>query len=180
MTNRAWTTLLCLVGAASIAGMAGSLSRSARAESQAWNEVAGFASLRKTAEEFVSLRQATLTRGDDPKPARLATTIGEVLAAAGLPASTLANLSPESELQERTDQQVRLLRKRATLTLTPLTLPQFGRYLDEWRRRLPDWTVARIDLEPRKDVAPSPGSDLSLRVVITIENLQLAPKQGVP
>jgi hypothetical protein len=181
MSTRTWRILLGLTGLVAVAGTGSSLVQAARAGAQVRQELARFQNLRGSAIDLVSLRQAGIRPAPGSKPAATLTAmIGEALAACGLPAATLSNLSPESESIDRTDPRAVLVHKRATLTLTPLTLPQLGRYLEEWREGRPEWTVSRIDLEPRRDLAHAPGSDLALRVIIAVETVRPAPKQGAP
>jgi hypothetical protein len=60
--------------------------------------------------------------------------------AAGLSQSILAGLSPESIAQQSDTGTA--LRRRATLTLQSLTLPQLGAFIAEWRAREPGWAVS--------------------------------------
>jgi hypothetical protein len=104
----------------------------------------------------------------------LAPRISADLSTSGLPASTMAGLSPEavSALPVGTDLPAR--RTRATLTLAPITLPQLGSFLAAWRTREPDWAVASIDLSPQSQSGKeraAAGGDLPLRTVIGIECL---------
>lgn len=142
------------------------------------------------ARELVTLRAAHAERhgaaaAPDTPPPKLSPTITAALASTGLPAQTLASLSPESATRERVEgggtgsiPAAHVIRRRATLVLTPLTLPQLGRFLDIWRKQtLPDagepWTVSRIDVEPRRDGQPTPGADLPLRATLVMESVSL-------
>jgi hypothetical protein len=94
-----------------------------------------------------------------------------VLQQAGLPANVLASLSPEAESAIATQGGVRVSRRRATLTLAGVTLPQVGRFLEAWRTSEPAWTPTNIDLSP-VGAGGKPletGGDLPLRAVIAIE-----------
>lgn len=95
--------------------------------------------------------------------------VTSALERAGLPASSLASLSPEAESQLAGQTGLRVSRRRATLTLSGVTLPQVGRFLDAWRSTEPAWTPASIDLSPVGGKAPEAGGDLPLRAVIAIE-----------
>lgn len=111
----------------------------------------------------------------------LAGAANECIAAAGLPQAVLASLSPSTDAPimlgpaaaapGQTGLSVH--RRRAVMTLAPLTLPQVGRVLDSWRKSHADWVITSIDLSPdppgRRE--PEPGSDLPLRAVLTIETL---------
>ncbi len=182
MNTRTGYVLYAALAALAVAVTGVALTRAMRAEALAHTETARFVALRRMAEEIAALRSADHLTAQHTKPASLATSTGEVLAFAGLPASVLSSLSPESEAADRTSGKsgIALLRRRATLTLTPLTLPQLGRFLDAWRQRLDSWTVARIDLEPRRDGPPTPGADLPLRVVLGVESVTLAPSPKAP
>jgi len=104
-----------------------------------------------------------------PPSTGLASQISKALAHCGIPASTLQSLSPESQSASGTG----CIRKRATLNLTGLTLPQVGAFLAAWRGA--DYTVSSIELSPLERTpqasAASPGADLPLRAVITLEGL---------
>ncbi|MCC6321910.1 MAG: hypothetical protein IT438_10810 [Phycisphaerales bacterium] len=156
--------------------------QSVRANQACAEDLARFDALQLAATEVRALRTTAerLRRHQESSAPRLATASSEVLAAAGLPTATLASLSPESAATERIEKAF-LTRTRATLTLSPITLPQFGRFLDVWRQRLPGWTVARVDLEPRRETAASTpgGGDLPLRAVIAVESTKWDAKGSV-
>jgi len=107
---------------------------------------------------------------DDQAQGGLTPRVSAALQRAGLPASSLASLSPEAESRLVVQSGVHVSRRRATLTLSGVTLPQIGRFLDAWRSTEPAWTPASIDLSPAAGKAPEAGSDLPLRAVITIES----------
>lgn len=106
---------------------------------------------------------------DDQARGGLTPRVTAALERAGLPASALVSLSPEAESQLAGQPGLRVSRRRATLTLTGVTLPQVGKFLDAWRSAEPAWTPASIDISPAGGKAPEAGGDLPLRVVITIE-----------
>jgi hypothetical protein len=124
----------------------------------------------------------------------LTTAVNEALASAGLPAASLASLSPAAEMpialrpaaasgsSDASAPGLAAVRQRALLTLAPISLPQVGRFLSAWREAHPDWTISAIDFSPeapgRRE--PSPGSDLPLRVVITLETLFVEPAAALP
>ena len=90
---------------------------------------------------------------------------------AGLPPSALQNLTPETESAHGT---TGLRRQVAKLTLDSLTLPELGRFLQEWRSAEPVWTVSSLDITPapaRKRAAAAEPTDRPLRAVITIETV---------
>lgn len=171
--------------------------RLAHARRAAEREVARFHQVSTDARELVTLRSAHAARhgssaAPDAPPPKLSPAITAALASSGLPAQTLASLSPESATRERIEgggsgiaaqaPAASIIRRRATLVLTPLTLPQLGRFLDIWRKQaVPDsrgsagepWTVSRIDVEPRRDGQPTPGADLPLRATLVMESVSL-------
>jgi hypothetical protein len=110
-------------------------------------------------------------------PTGLTPRISAALTSCGLPASSVASVSPESESAlGETDLHAR--RTRAVVTLTGVTLPQLGNFLGAWRAREPAWTVASIDLSPQNGQGAAgsgsgsgAGGDLPLRAVIGIETM---------
>ncbi|MBX3405038.1 MAG: hypothetical protein KF699_16630 [Phycisphaeraceae bacterium] len=126
----------------------------------------------------------------------MAAAINDALAKAGIPSSALASFSPPSDpptspipaavLRANAAAQTVTapIRRRAVLTLAPVTLPQTGSLLAAWREAHPDWFITSIDLVPepiaapssrRRDAAPiAPGADLPLRAVIALESLTAA------
>lgn len=129
--------------------------------------------LRNTARDagiITALRAAVPeSPADDQARGGLTPRVTSALERAGLPASALASLSPEAKTQLAGQPGLRVSRRRATLTLTGVTLPQVGKFLDAWRSAEPAWTAASIDISPAGGKAPEAGGDLPLRVVITIE-----------
>ncbi len=83
--------------------------------------------------------------------------------------STLIEVVPGS----KTGPQI--ARSRASASLTGVTLPKLGRLLEAWRLAAPAWTVTQIDSTPLRlspiDAASCAGSDLPLRVSLTVERL---------
>jgi hypothetical protein len=118
---------------------------------------------------------AWTTRGRPPTG--LTPRISAALASCGLPASSVASVSPESESPlGETDLHAR--RTRAVITLTGVTLPQLGSFLGAWRTREPAWTVSSVDLSPQNGQgatgagsASAAGGDMPLRAVIGIETM---------
>lgn len=106
---------------------------------------------------------------DDLARGGLTPRIAGVLERAGLSASVLASVSPEAESHLAGHPGLRVSRRRATLTLSGVTLPHVGKFLDAWRSCEPCWTPASIDISPAGGKAPEAGGDLPLRTVITIE-----------
>lgn len=141
------------------------------------------------AEELQQLR-TTLPAWAHGVPARaeasasLAQRVPAAIAAAGLPATALSSLSPESNSgasEGLNKTGVRIDRRRATLTFGALTLPQLGRFLAAWREREPHWVVTSIDATPERSSLDrggnggqvQPGGDLPVRVVLAVESLSV-------
>ncbi len=146
--------------------------------------------------ETLSARTAQWAQRGRPPLAKggLTTAVNEALASAGLPAASLSSLSPATEMPialrpaaasgsgEANAPGLAAVRQRALLTLAPISLPQVGRFLAAWREAHPDWIVSAIDFspEPPGRREPTPGSDLPLRVVITLETLFVEPAAASP
>ena len=97
------------------------------------------------------------------------------VAAAGMPASALDSLTPDSTGAGSGP----AVERRATLSLR-CTLPQCGKLMEVWPRFAPGWTITAADLSPielRGREAPAPGPQ-PLRVVLTIEGV-FAEQDGV-
>ena len=121
-------------------------------------------------------REIALLRSSGPPESRrsrpppgLATRVADVVSKAGLPQPTLQNLSPETESAAGASG---LRRQVAKMTLEPLTLPDLGRFLEEWRKAEPTWTVSSIDITPAPTRNRTAGQgDRPLRAVIGIETV---------
>lgn len=93
--------------------------------------------------------------------------VSQALTRSGLASSVMQSLSPEAESSDKG-----LIRQHATLTLSGLSLPQVGAFLDAWRTGEPDWVVSGLDLSPAGTGTPGTGvagADLPLRVVVTMD-----------
>ncbi|MBC7834178.1 MAG: hypothetical protein H7Y88_03640 [Phycisphaerales bacterium] len=111
---------------------------------------------------------------DGADSSALATRLSTVLSSCGIPASSLSSLTPDTTAQAAPGTVA--VRRRAGLTLTGITLPQIGRFLDAWRTAEPAWVAASIDVTPEHQrTPPAPGGpgggDLPLRAVISLERL---------
>jgi len=124
------------------------------------------------AREIASMRAAAPAEARRKRPTPgLATRIADVVSKAGLPQSALQNLSPETESAAGTSG---LRKQAARITLDGLTLPELGRFLQEWRVAEPVWTMATIDIPPTAaKIAAKPGqaTDRPLRAVLGIETV---------
>jgi hypothetical protein len=147
-----------------------------RARSKATTELARLSTVTPQVREIAALRSAAPSWSARAKPGTaLAPTAAAAIASSGLPPSALSNVSPEAQTTVG-DGQFKAVRQRATITLTSVTLPDIGRFLDAWRLAEPDWTIAGVDLSPVGDtrrMTPTPGSDLPLRAVIIVESMTM-------
>ncbi|MBX3410405.1 MAG: hypothetical protein KF859_11035 [Phycisphaeraceae bacterium] len=117
--------------------------------------------------------QSTDAPQDDPSRGGLTPRVTAALQRAGLATGALASLSPEAETVVATHDGVRVMRRRATLSLSGVTLPQVGKFLDAWRSAEPAWTPVSIDLSPVGGKPPEAGGDLPLRAAIAVEAFTL-------
>lgn len=115
----------------------------------------------------------------DPAAGGLTPRLAAALQQAGLPAGALASLSPEAESLAASQGGLRVMRRRATVTLAGVTLVQVGRFLDAWRSSEPAWIPSRIDLTPVGGKPPEAGGDLPLRAVVVVEAVTLS-QTGAP
>lgn len=160
---------LCVLWAVVLVGAAAPIAATApaalAARAHARRELALAHDAARDARRIAELRAALPTH-DAHDGAPLARRVGAALAAAGLAAGTLADLSPEAHLPS-----AGVVRRRATLTLTGVTLPEVGRFLAAWREAEPSWTVTAADLTPEPSRTAPPGADRPLRAVLTVEAL---------
>ena len=153
-------------------------------------------------------------RADAPALA-LSPRLSALLAATGLPPSTLLSLSADGndtpallpsdpatpdgitpgDAPVQRAAPGRLVRRRASISLSGLTLPQLGSLLARWRSDAPEWIVTSLDVTPIDAPPPSltggasstsamqttrtadgrvVGSDLPLRVQLSAELLALS------
>ena len=125
------------------------------------------------AREIASVRAAAPpeSRRNRPPPG-LTTRVANVVSKAGLPQPTLQNLSPENETSVGGSN---LRKQTAKMTLEPLTLPELGKFLEEWRNAEPVWTMTSIDITPTRGKA---AADRPLRAIIGIETVFADSKEG--
>lgn len=145
-----------------------------RSSRLAEREESTLVSASQDANAIVALRASVPNPVSNQSQGGLTPRITVALQRAGLPATVLASLSPEAESRVEFRRGIHVLRRRATLTLSGVTLPQVGRFLDSWRSTEPAWTPASIDLSPVGGSPPVGGGDLPLRVVIAIETAMIA------
>lgn len=170
-------SLWLLTGAAVLAAVGVTGTNAAQARRSADTAHAQLFVVRTHAERLATLRGSGTRATGVPAP--LAQRVNDALAAAGLPSATLSSLSPESATRQRvTPEGPMTVRKRATLTLAPITLPQVGKFLAQWRAQEPAWSVAGVDLGPEGGRVAPTGGDLPLRAVVVIETV--LPAEGPP
>jgi hypothetical protein len=71
-----------------------------------------------------------------------------------------------------------VIQRRAAVTLASLTLPQFGKLLEQWRKANTDWVVTAIDINPASTPPPAAGGDLPLSISLTLESVAIADTTG--
>jgi len=150
--------------------LAWSMDRAHAAHSEADIERAALRQTREQLKQLASMPSAIGSHASDDNRT-LAARVASVLADSGLPRDRLDSLSPES--QQPLSNNTTLARRRASLTLSPVTLPELGRFLDHWRQAERAWTVTAIDLNPQRQSASTVGGDLPLRVLITLETMSV-------
>ncbi len=150
----------------------------ASAQHSAGFELARLRSIREKAGEIRRLRSSVETLPEAAaEDEGLATRIPHALASAGVPVASLSSLTPQSESVSLPGAG-KVTKRRATVTLTPVTLPQLGAFLSAWRRAEPGWNVATIEVAPDGGSTTAPGADLPLRVSLTIESVTADTARG--
>ncbi len=172
------TSLWLLVAAACITCPGLAWRSMHNAERDANTQLTRLTLLRATINELGRLRSITPTRSSNSTGKSISGTeqsfapkLSESLAACGLSSSCLLSLTPSSEPITLNDGGPALTRRREAVTLAQLTLPQFGAFLHSWRQREQSWTVASIELSPDTAAPVTPGADLQLRAVLSLESL---------
>ena len=182
--NRSIVLLWLLVAIASMSMIARSTLR--------WGSARHVADERRAALDQLRIQSGTLqtlqvalpswvTRA--PVDATLLTSrVSDALAASNIPPARLIALSPESDVTLSGAGAVQTKRRRATLTLAPISLPELGRFVDRWAQREPGWTIAALDLIPQaaKDENRVDQQQHTLRVVLTLESTFLHEAGGTP
>jgi hypothetical protein len=159
-----------LVSVAAI-GVAGARALHARELASASSQ--GLELVTSQAREIAALRsrKAALPPASAGGPA-MGARVAAVLSAAGLPSTTLSNVSPEADTRVQLPESgERFIRRRVTLSLSEITLPKLGAFLEAWRKTQPQWVPASIDVTPTRPKEGFPGGDLPLSVTISLEAL---------
>lgn len=159
--------------AAAVAGALGSTAPGAiAARRDAERARAQLHATARDAQEILRLRsQLPGSPAQDRARGGLAPRVAAALERAGLPVAALESLSPEA--QSAAGDAATVLRRRATLTLAGLTLPQLGRFVEAWRAAEPAWIPTSIDLTPAAGPPPEAGGDLPLRAVVSLESVAI-------
>jgi hypothetical protein len=124
---------------------------------------------------------ARLLQTPDNEPA-LAQRFTAAATSAGVPPASVEAFTPAPsaviDIAPGPKHGPKIVRARATASLTSVTLPLLGRLLDSWRTAAPGWTVTQIEITPLRlapaEAARYAGSDLPLRVSLTVERLTAA------
>lgn len=180
MTPRLWLLWSVVILTAAL-GIALAVRKAAAATRAGAQSLTALQSLQVQLSEIDHLRSALPAWAASPAPGAatdadqpLAPRISEAIKACGLPPASLVSLSADSgHGNNPATVAVTVVRRRANLTLTGLTLPQLGAFLATWRTREPAWPVTAIDLSPQGVQAIPTGGDLPLRAVIALESISL-------
>ncbi len=164
-----WT----LAGISSAAALAVALPAAMNSRSAARRELGQLERDRGPAQQIAAARASAPAWAARPRPWRgLARSVSAVLESSGLPPSALSSLSPEAVAAVSDQAQLGAKRQRASLSLTGVTLPGLGRFLEAWRSAEPAWTITSIDIGPERSAAataPAEGGDLPLRALVRLE-----------
>lgn len=179
MSRSLWT-LWIAVAALSALGLTLTAPAALRANARMDRELAKLATAKLQAEEIDRLRVQSPPWTTRPRPGgELATRIAEALAAASLPATALASLSPGIETDAGGGSGLKAKRRRVVLTLGGVTLPQVGGFLAAWRELEPGWIVANVELvQDPSQRPPAGGGDMPLRATIALEALYADQNEG--
>jgi hypothetical protein len=146
--------------------------------------------LREDAAELDRLRAALATRPTTPvEQVNLVGDLNASLVEAGIPVSSLVNLTPDSDSAVAGAQAgIRAAayhRQGARVTIEQATLPQVGRLLASWRRAHPRWRIASLQMQPMARTAEAKTAENAqkvqqpLRVYLVIESTYLSlPAEG--
>lgn len=142
--------------------------------------------LHRQAEELVSLQSALPPWAMQAPTQGLAPRVSDSLATCGLPPTVMQNLVSQPGVSVNGTTGAAIKRRTASVTLSPLTLPELGRFLESWHAREPGWIVAAIDLTPLTAASPAtenagPGDAAALvRAVLSIEALYVEQTGATP
>lgn len=115
---------------------------------------------------------------DDDSRGSLTQRISTCLQAAGLSTGLLASLSPQASSQVYSQSGIQVSRRRATLVLTGITLPQLGGFLQVWKSTEKAWSVSSIDLSPSLHKAQDSSVSLPLRVVLSLQSADISTESN--
>ena len=178
--NAACVVLWAITGAAAVGGPAVAWRARAVAHERAVAEERRAELLHAKAAELLRLRAGRpALPGATHEEGSFAPRVVSALAAAGVPASTLVSFTPRSQRIVASSGES-LTRRSAAVALSPVSLPDLGKFLDAWRRAEPAWVVSSIDVSPDAAARAAPGADLPLRVNLTLEMVHAEPTGGTP
>jgi len=141
-----------------------------RAESSARGSRVQVSAAVSRIQEQISQRSTTILDGE-PSPG-LSGQVTDSLAAAGLPPTSLVTF--QADVDQTAESESRILHRSARLTLSNITLAQFGRFLSIWRSRRPEWVPIAITISPQPLDSKESGREYRtvqapLTVQLTIE-----------
>ena len=180
--------MLVMVAAAGAVLWCGVREQAARRAAQ--QSKARYERLRDDAAELDRLRAALATRPTTPvEQVNLVGDLNASLVEAGIPVSSLVNLTPDSDSAVAGAQAgiraAAYRRQGARVTIEQATLPQVGRFLASWRTSHPRWRIASLQMQPMartSEVKPAENGQKvqqPLRVYLVIESTYLSlPAEG--
>jgi hypothetical protein len=154
-------------------------SQYARHRTEARAALAHFHTISTQAVELANLKAAAPPEARRPRPdPGIASRLAHAVALANLPQTALQNITPELESTVSSAQGAPAYRRTTVrLTLEPITLPELGRFLSEWRTAEPTWTVTTIDLTPVN--RPVRDQQRPLRAALVIETIFASADQDL-
>jgi hypothetical protein len=152
-------------------GLAGSMAAHARHRALAAME--GFRQVSHDLQELAELKARLDPRLAAASAQPLLNRMSAAAAQAGLPSNCVSSVSPEAQSSTTAGNGALVVQRRAAVTLGSLTLPQFGKLLEQWRKANTDWVITAIDINPASTPPPAAGGDLSLSVGLTLESVAI-------
>ncbi len=143
--------LALVIAAASLAG-AVAWNRLSTAIQAADNARRDYLSVERDGREVIRLREerATASLGEPPQD-DLVARLGQIASESGLSRGMVRNVERVSDRSIGETRGERGFRRRdVRVTLEPVGPADLGRFLEQWRRSQPLWTVSNIDLEARR------------------------------
>lgn len=196
--------LWVVVIAASVATLSVFAGRCSTASNRAHAASAQRDAAMKGRDRLAALRTSLPAWTTHPASEGLAPRVADALAACGLSSSVMSSLSAQEGTLAARVGAASIRTRKATMTLTPITLSQLGRLMEAWRVREPAWIISDINLSPlggpsggvptKPPTAATPGApgavpaaasagggeELPLRVTLSLESLSLDAARGAP